>query len=147
METMRIEARATNPARAPLHPDISEALITTLVHRFYAKVRAHERLGPIFESVIGDEWGPHLQTMVNFWSSVTRMTGRYKGKPMVAHMRLKEVRPEDFELWLALFRETARETLDDQVATIFIDRAQRIAESLKLAMFFNPAADRNARRL
>ena len=125
--------------RRPLHPDISEALIERVVRRFYAKVRQDRTLGPILEAVIGADWEPHLATMCDFWSSVLRMTGRYKGKPMVAHLRLKTVEPAHFEIWLALFRETAREECAPDVAALFVDRAERIAESLKLGMFYRPA--------
>ncbi len=133
-----IEVIPANPRRQPLHPDISEEMIAQLVSRFYEKVRKDERLGPIFDTVIGDNWDEHLPKMNDFWSSVTRMTGRYKGKPMVKHLKLKQVRPEDFDIWLSLFRETANDQLAPDIADIFITRAERIAESLKLGMFYLP---------
>lgn len=133
-----IDVVSANPRRKPLHPDISEDMIDRLVKAFYGKVRRHERLGPIFDAVIGDNWDEHLPKMNDFWSSVTRMTGRYKGKPMVKHLKLKQVRPEDFDIWLKLFRETANELLPPDIASIFISRSERIAESLKLGMFFVP---------
>jgi hemoglobin len=77
--------------------------------------------------------------MCDFWSSVMRMTGRYKGNPMIAHMRLKTVRPEHFERWLTLFRETACELCEPDVAALFVGRAENIAKSLQLGMFFKPA--------
>ena len=43
---------------------------------------------------------------------------------------------DDFELWLGHFRKTAAERCPPDVAAIFVDRAERIARSLKLAMFF-----------
>ncbi|WP_022697373.1 group III truncated hemoglobin [Euryhalocaulis caribicus] len=130
---------ARSDRRAPLHPDITEALIQRVVHHFYARVRVDERLGPVFERRIGDHWASHLERMCDFWSSVLCMTGRYKGRPMPAHMKLKETRPDDFERWLTLFRETAREECAPDVAALFIDRAERIAGSLRLAVFFDPA--------
>jgi hemoglobin len=66
------------------------------------------------------------------------MTGRFKGSPMVAHMRLKMVRPAHFERWLALFRETARGVAPAEIAPLFIARAENIARSLQLGMFFRP---------
>ena len=123
----------------PAAPLTNEQEIELLVRRFYGRIRADEVLGPIFEQVIGDEWEPHLQKMFSFWSSVMLMTGRYKGQPMVAHMRLKSVEPEHFDHWLTLFRETAEETCDTETAAAFLQRAERIANSLKLGMFFNPA--------
>ena len=120
-------------------PLTNEQEIELLVRSFYSRIRADETLGPIFERVIGDEWEPHLQKMFSFWSSVMLMTGRYKGQPMVAHMRLKSVEPEHFDRWLALFRETAEEICDAETAAAFLLRAERIANSLRLGMFFNPA--------
>ena len=114
---------------------ITEDLIRTLVHGFYARVRADEALAPIFERAIRGAWGPHLATMCDFWSSVMLTTGRYKGKPLQAHLRLGGIRPPHFERWLALFRETARETCPPAVADAFIDRAERIAETLQRALF------------
>ena len=97
----------TNPLRRPVDESISEDLIHDLVHGFYARIRADAVLGPIFARVIGDNWDPHLAKMCDFWSSVMRMSGRYKGNPMLAHMRLKSVQPEHFERWLGLFRQSA----------------------------------------
>jgi hemoglobin len=124
--------------RQPVHPDIDEALIHTLVHRFYAAIRQDGELGPIFERVIGDGWDPHLARMCDFWSSVMLMTGRFKGNPMTAHIRLKQVRPAHFERWLALFGETARQVSTPEIATLFIGKAQTTARSLQLGMFFHP---------
>lgn len=123
----------------PVTPLTNEPEIELLVRRFYSRIRADETLGPIFEQAIGDDWEPHLQKMFSFWSSVMLMTGRYKGQPMVTHMRLKSVEPEHFDHWLALFRETAEDTCDAETAAEFLQRAERIANSLKLGMFFNPA--------
>ena len=97
-----------NPRRQPVHPQIDEEMIRALVHGFYDRVRADGEIGPIFNRVIGDDWDAHLAKMCDFWSSVMLMSGRYKGNPMVAHMRLKMVQPQHFERWLSLFRETAR---------------------------------------
>ena len=133
-----IDVMPAHPRRQPLHPDITEEMIAHLVSSFYRRVRQDKRLGPIFNTVIGDKWDEHLPKMNDFWSSVTRMTGRYKGKPMVQHMKLKQVRPEDFDIWLTLFRETATQELAPDIADIFISRAERIAESLKLGMFYLP---------
>jgi hemoglobin len=41
-----------------------------------------------------------------------------------------------FDRWLALWRETAREVLDESGAFAVETKAERIAESLQLGMFF-----------
>jgi hemoglobin len=115
-------------------------MIKTVVHQFYAKIRADEILGPIFDRVIGDHWDEHLAKMCDFWSSVMMMSGRYKGNPMVAHMRLKMVRPEHFDRWLGLFGETVDEVCPPAIAGIFRARAANIARSFQLGMFFRPGA-------
>ncbi|MGN6583819.1 MAG: group III truncated hemoglobin [Rhizobiaceae bacterium] len=123
------------------HPDIDRAFIGRLVRDFYGRVRKDERLGPIFAGVIGEDWEPHLEKMTEFWCSVILKTRSYEGRPVPAHLKLKQVREEDFAIWLSHFRGTANELCPPGIAEVFIVRAERIAESLKLAMFFRlPAA-------
>lgn len=126
--------------RLPPEDEISEEMIAALVHGFYGKVRADAVLGPIFNTVIGENWDIHLARMCDFWSSVMRMTGRYKGQPMPVHMRLKMVKPEHFARWLALFTETAQETCPPAIAQRLCAKAHLIAQSLQLGMFYRPAA-------
>lgn len=126
------------PLRMPLHPGIDEELIERLVRTFYDRVRADEELGPIFARVIADDWEPHLRNMMDFWSSVTMMTGRFKGRPMPKHKALHDLRPEHFGRWLGLFQVTARDICPPEIAVIFIDRAERIAASLALGIFGLP---------
>jgi hemoglobin len=117
---------------------LSEDTIRHLVDCFYAKVRADRQLGPIFERAIAGDWGPHLATMRDFWSSVMLTSGRYKGNPVATHLRLGGIEPQLFGRWLALFDETCCELFDDDVAAAFHVKAARIAESLKLALFYRP---------
>jgi hemoglobin len=119
---------------------VSEEEIRILVHAFYGKIRGDTVLGPIFENVIADDWDAHLVKMCDFWSSVMRTSGRYKGNPMAAHLRLKMVRPEHFAHWLTLFQKTALEVCAPDIAMQFCTRAQTIARSLQLGMFYHPCA-------
>ena len=121
---------------------IDEAGLERLVHAFYARVREDAELGPIFNAAIAD-WPEHLGKLTAFWSSVMLTTGRYKGNPMIAHLKHKSViEPAMFDRWLQLWRETASEVLDDAGAAAVAAKAERIAESLQLGMFFKlqPAA-------
>lgn len=117
-------------------PSVDRAFIGLLVRDFYSRVRADSRLGPIFASEIKTDWEPHLETMTDFWCSVILKDGSYSGRPVPAHLRLKQVREEDFEIWLGHFRQTAAARCSPEVASVFVDRAERIAQSLRLAMFF-----------
>ena len=55
---------------------IDEAYISLLVDTFYERIRDHAVLGPIFAEKIGDNWGPHLARMKDFWASVALNAGR-----------------------------------------------------------------------
>ena len=61
------------------------------------------------------------------------MTGRFKGKPLKTHMPLP-IGEAHFARWLQLFGETAAETCPPAAAEFFVDRAERIAESLMIGI-------------
>lgn len=126
---------ASAVGRTPVHPDISEAKIDRMVETFYAQIREHQRLGPLFEGRLAGKWPQHLATMKAFWRSVLLKTGSYKGKPVPAHMRLKTIAPTDFGEWLELFRPVARDVFGPEAAREVILVAERIAQSLWFACF------------
>lgn len=111
---------------------IDEAMIEALVHGFYDRVRADALLGPVFAERIAD-WGPHLERMVQFWSSVALMTGAYHGQPMRMHLPLP-IDGRFFDRWLQLFEETATDLCPPAASAHFVERARRIAESLELGI-------------
>lgn len=117
---------------------VSEDGIRRLVDAFYVKVRADPELAPIFARAIPGDWQPHLTRMYAFWSSVMRTTGSYKGNPVARHLAIPDMKPELFERWLRLFDATCSELFDDATSEAFRIKAERIAESLKLALFYRP---------
>ena len=124
-------------AEQPLgRPGVDRASIGVLVREFYSRVSKDERLGPIFAREITGDWEPHLEKMTDFWCSVILKSGNYHGRPVPAHLKLKDVTEADFNIWLALFSKTASELFTPEIAAVFVERAERIATSLKLAMFF-----------
>jgi hemoglobin len=135
----------SQPFPAAERPRVDEAMIERLVRRFYGRVRADARLGPIFAAALGEDWEPHLLKMMDFWSSVMLTTGRYSGQPMRVHMQLQGVVPADFDIWLGLFETTSREECG-AAADAFLFKAQRVADSFMRAMFYNPAFDAPAPR-
>lgn len=122
-----------HPKAPGLTAGITEPMIRQLVETFYAEVRQDPLLGPIFETRVHD-WPEHLDKLSAFWSSVVLMTGRYKGRPMPVHMAIPEISRTHFERWLTLFRATALTVCPEPAAALFIDRAERIAESLHLGI-------------
>lgn len=116
--------------------DLSETQLEALIPRFYARVRDDLLIGPVFEGAISN-WDEHLHKLVTFWSSVMLTSGRYKGNPMAAHAKHAElITPVMFDRWLALWSEVTEEVLPAAVAASLQHKAARIAESLKLALYF-----------
>jgi hemoglobin len=113
---------------------ITEARLRALVEAFYAKVRQDPTLAPIFGAAVED-WPEHLDRLQAFWSSVMLTSGRYKGNPLAAHTPLN-FDESAFDVWLGLWRETTAELFAPAEAAALNARAERIAESLKLALFF-----------
>lgn len=134
--------RPRPPHELPLnHHGLDRHFIGALVREFYRRIRADSRLGPIFDGVIGSDWEPHLEKLTDFWCAVMLKNGAYNGRPVPAHLKLKQVREEDFDIWLGIFRQTADDICSPEIAAAFVQRAERIAQSLRLAMFFRlPAA-------
>lgn len=104
--------------------------ISTLVNRFYGKVRDDRLLGPIFAARVAD-WPTHLARMTLFWESVLHNSGGYSGNPMLKHLAIPGLAREHFAHWLDLFRQTLVEIEPDGRATELVhDRARMIANSL-----------------
>lgn len=116
---------------------ITEQEISTLVDRFYAKVRLDSEIGPIFNAIVGD-WPHHLALLKDFWSTVLLTTRRYKGDPMMRHLQLP-LDPNHFERWLSLFAETANEVFTPAIAANVIERSERIATNFKLGIAYHRA--------
>ena len=125
--------RDPHPQAPGFAAGVTEDMIRELVHEFYARVRSDELLGPVFSAAIAD-WDAHLDKLCAFWSSVTLMTGRYKGAPMQVHAALRQIGPAHFARWLALFGSTAAEVCPPTAAELFSERAAHIAQSLQMGI-------------
>ena len=137
--------KVPHPKAPGLAVGVDEPMVRALVHAFYAKVRLDPLLGPIFNARVAN-WDEHLAKLCKFWSSVTLLTGRYKGQPMVVHSALPDIAGPHFDRWLELFRETAAEICPSAAAALFIDRSLRIASSLTLGIAAHRGAPRSLRR-
>jgi hemoglobin len=115
----------------PLHPES----IATLVHEFYAGVRADPELGPVFDAAIGDNWAPHLARMVDFWCTVMLGSRNFQGNVFGKHMLLTGVTPDHFKRWLQLFVAATSRLFAPPEAEEFQVVAGRIAASLQYGYF------------
>jgi hemoglobin len=125
-----LSARAQKAADAAAL-GIDDALISDLVEGFYARIREHPVLAPIFAAKV-DNWPPHLQRMKDFWASIAIESGRFHGNPMLKHMAIAGLDPEHFRLWLETWHAILADIAPNpEAANFFRDRAQRIATSLQ----------------
>lgn len=121
---------------------IDAAFIGTLVDTFYGRIQAHPELGPVFEARLSGRWPEHLEKMKSFWSAVAFRNGAYGGKPVQAHLGVANMTPELFPKWLELFAATLNDIAPNEEAKAwFMATAERIARSLTLSLFYNPALD------
>lgn len=117
------------------HLELNRAAIAVLVDDFYADIRRDPLLSPVFDAAIGADWAPHLQRMVDFWSTVMLGARDFQGNVYGKHMRLNGIEPRHFERWLALFTQAATRLFGTEVAAEFIVVAGRIATSLQYGFF------------
>jgi hemoglobin len=83
-----------------------------------------------------------MAKMKSFWSSVAFRNGAYGGKPVQAHTGVADLTPGLFSQWLMLFSETLDDIAPSAEAKVwFMATAERIARSLTLSLFYNPAMD------
>ena len=114
---------------------VNEEAVQVLVHTFYGCVRQHSRLGEIFDRRLAGRWDEHLGKMETFWQSVLLKNGAYKGRPVPAHLKQKELMSSDYGEWLDVFRPVVRSLFVPDLADEIIAVAERIAQSLWLATF------------
>ncbi len=118
------------------HEGITEVQLKALVDLFYGRVRQDPLIGPVFNRAIGD-WDEHLDKLQAFWSSVMLTSGRYKGRPLPAHVKHGDaITPAAFARWLELWRDATAEVLPPPAAAAMQDKAARIAESLSLGIAY-----------
>lgn len=123
------------------HTVITEEALQELVDRFYARVRQDPLIGPVFTDAIAD-WPEHLAKLQAFWSSVMLTSGRYKGRPLPAHIKhAGRIDAAAFARWLSLWAETTNALFDEANAAALQDKAARIAESLSLGIEFSQSRE------
>jgi hemoglobin len=117
-------------------------LLKFLKH-FYADVRQHDEIGPIFRAQISD-WPTHLEKIADFWSNVTGGPIQYSGPMPQKHFPLG-LEERHFEAWLDLWRRHCRAHLAPREAAELIAAAEGIGERLRaLIAHFGPSRPKTA---
>lgn len=110
--------------------DITAEEIGQVVSHFYARVRDHAVLAPIFAAHVQD-WPAHEETVARFWRNAILNERGYEGSPMAAHLAAGDVRPGMFGPWLKLFDTVLTEELSPEKAQAWSALAHRIGRSLR----------------
>ncbi len=115
--------------------DISPEQIDRVVLVFYARVRQHSILGPVFAKHISDDgWDVHEEKVAGFWRNAILRERSYAGNPMRAHVKAENVQPPHFQEWLALFDDVLHEQLPKNTANSFSALAHRIGTGLRTGL-------------
>ncbi len=124
------------PPRFP----ITAEQIDDVVARFYARIRWHDELSPVFFASIPNEpdlWEEHEAKIARFWRNAILFERSYNGNPQRVHSMRPMIKPEHFELWLALFDEVLTETLPEELARSWSALAHRIGAGLRMGVVAN----------
>jgi hemoglobin len=100
--------------------------VKQMVDTFYARVQNDDKIGPIFNERIQDQWPRHLDIMYTFWQSILLGENTYAGQPFSKHINLP-ISEEHFARWLYLFHGTVSELFEGKNADEAKKRAAQIA--------------------
>jgi hemoglobin len=103
--------------------------LTLLLRRFYADVRQHREIGPIFAAHVED-WPAHLEKIAGFWSGLTGGPALYGGGMAARHIPLRLEEPH-FQSWLGLWQRHCRAHLPAAEAEDMIAIAESIGQRLR----------------
>ena len=117
------------PPRFPITPD----QIARVVAEFYAAIRVHPGLGPVFAAHVTD-WPAHEEKIAAFWRNAILLERGYDGNPMAKHIAAGDVRPAMFDPWLALFDSVLARELPPVTAAAWSALAHRIGRGLRIGV-------------
>ena len=100
-----------------------------LLRHFYADVRQHALLGPVFNRQIRD-WPAHIEKIAAFWSQIAGGPKKYSGGMPMKHLPLG-IELCHFQAWLQLWEFNCSAHLPPAEAREMIALAHEIARRLK----------------
>jgi hemoglobin len=128
--------------RFPITPDQIDAVVAD----FYAFVREHPGLGPVFARHVTD-WPSHEAKVARFWRNAILFEKSYDGNPLAVHREAGNVRPGMFDPWLGLFDMVLRRNLPPETAAAWSELAHRIGRSLRAGVVENTTGPDGVPRL
>lgn len=113
--------------------EIDEESLRALMTAFYAKAREDDMIGPIFLEKIGtteEDWAPHMDRVVAFWSSVLLKTKGYPGGLVMKHNKIAGMNRDHFMRWMEIFMPTVNEVFDISPSLSITIKAQALMRAL-----------------
>ena len=110
--------------------EITAEQIARVVRVFYAQVRQHSELAPVFAAHVED-WPAHEDKIAAFWRNAILREKGYDGSPMREHLSRPGVKAEHFPLWLGLFHDVLARELTPEQALQWGHLADRIGEGFR----------------
>jgi hemoglobin len=108
---------------------VTDTEIAAVVAAFYAAVRQHPILGPVFAAHVED-WPSHEAKITRFWRNAILHERSYDGNPLAVHRAAGDVKTAMFTDWLALFDQTLARELPEDTAAAWSALAHRIGRGL-----------------
>ena len=107
-----------------------EKRLRLLLQHFYADVRQHRVIGPVFAEHVAD-WPEHIERIAGFWKRITGGTSSYTGNMPAKHLELG-LNEEHFKAWLTLWEASCRSYLQPEEAEEMVELAHAIARRLQI---------------
>jgi hemoglobin len=131
------------PNRSPMSGSLYDRIgrregIATLLRHFYADVRQHALIGPIFNQQIKD-WTVHLARIGEFWARITGGPSVYSGQMPAKHFGLG-LDAGHFGAWLQLWECNCRCYCEAREAQEMIDLAHETGRRLRSILSRPPKA-------
>jgi hemoglobin len=117
------------PPRFP----VTDQQIAAVVASFYACIRQHPGLGPVFAAHVTN-WPSHEAKITRFWRNAILHERSYDGNPLAAHRAAGNVRLPMFPVWLGLFDTVLRRELPPETAAAWSTLAHRIGRGLMFGL-------------
>ena len=128
-----MSAPAANSPALPPRFQITRPQIAAVVAEFYALIRAHPGLGPVFAAHVTD-WPAHEEKILRFWANAILFERAYDGNPQQVHVQAGNVRAAHFDVGLALFDGVLHRQLPPDTAAAWSALAHRIGRGLRMGI-------------
>ncbi|SCA56309.1 conserved hypothetical protein [Candidatus Terasakiella magnetica] len=113
--------------------EINKDTLRVMLTAFYDDVQKDEMIGPIFTKKIGtteEDWAPHMERVVKFWTSVLLNSKEYGGGFMIKHAALPKLEMDHFRRWMEIFMRAVEQHFATSQSIEITIKAQELMRNL-----------------